>query len=194
MRRCGGTGDDIPFAPPVMRLHSKAPLRCASERSRSPYTRTGGFCPRLNPVFQRVARQNPPVLWLTESACSRPEQPLSATHGRQRYNTLDLAITPQSRLCGDPDSKVVCHETAGFIGFFLPRQRCRLWKPLPRERCPLWNSLPTGRSRPYWKPRAKGTAVPLDSQMRFEMSTHKLKMVCGHSFQNAKIPQSILYP
>ena len=62
-------------------------------------------------------------------------------------------------------NKVVCHETAGFIGFFLPRQRCRLWKPLPRERCPLWNSLPTGRSRPYWKPRAKGIAIPLESQL-----------------------------
>ena len=48
-------------------------------------------------------------------------------------------------------NKVVCHETAGFIGFFLPRralpsigclpprQRRRLWKPLPRERRPLWN-------------------------------------------------------
>ena len=77
--------------------------------------------------FSSGRTQNPPVLWLTESACSCPEQPLSATHGRQRYNTLDFA------------DKVVCHETAGFIGFFLPRQLCRLWKPLPRERCPLWN-------------------------------------------------------
>ena len=137
-----------------------------------------------------MARQNPPVLWLTESACSCPEQPLSATHGRQRYNTLDFA------------NKVVCHETAGFIGFFLPRrvlpsigfhpprQRRRLWKPLPRVLCPLWNPQPTGRSRPYWKPRAKGIAIPLESQMRFEMSTHKGKMVCGHSLQNAKIPRT----
>ena len=128
------------------------------------YTRTGGFCPGANPEFQRVARQNPPVLWLVESACSCPEQPLSATHGRQRYNTLDLA------------SKIVCHETAGFIGFFLPRralpsigfhpprQRRRLWKPLPWGRCPLWIPHPTGRSRPYWKPRAKGIAIPLESQ------------------------------
>ena len=152
MRRCGGTGDDIPFAPPVMQLHCKAPLRCAFPFRRTTYTRTGRFCPWENPEFQRVARQNPPVLWLTESACSCPEQPLSATHGRQRYNTLDLA------------SKIVCHETAGFIGFFLPRQRRRLWKPLPRERCPLWIPQPTGCSRPYWKPRAKGTAVPLESQ------------------------------
>ena len=150
MRCCGGF--DIPFAPPVMQLHSKAPLRCAFPFRRTTYTRTGRFCPWENPEFQRVARQNPPVLWLTESACSCPEQPLSATHGRQRYNTLDLA------------SKIVCHETAGFIGFFLPRQRRRLWKPLPRERCPLWIPQPTGCSRPYWKPRAKGTAVPLESQ------------------------------
>ena len=132
-----------------MRLHSKAPLRCASERSRSPYTRTGGFCPRLNPVFQRVARQNPPVLWLTESACSRPEQPLSATHGRQRYNTLDFV------------RKVVCHETAGFIGFFLPLKGAALhWMPPAKAACPLWNPQPTGRSRPYWKPRAKGICHP----------------------------------
>ena len=151
--RCGGTRDDIPLAPPVMPLHCEATLRSASPFRRITYTRTGGFCPGANPEFQRVARQNPPVLWLTESACSCPEQPLSATHGRQRYNTLDFA------------SKVVCHETAGFIGFFLPRQRRRLWKPLPRVLCPLWIPQPTGCPRPYWKPRAKGIAIPLESQL-----------------------------
>ena len=162
MRRCGGL--DIPLAPPVMPLHCEATLRFSSPFRRTTYTRTGEFCLGANPEFQRVAHQNPPVLWLTESACSRPEQPLSATHGRQRYNTLDFA------------GKVVCHETAGFIGFFLPRrvlpsigclpprQRCRLWKPLPWGRCPLWIPHPTGRSRPYWKPRAKGIAIPLESQ------------------------------
>ena len=68
--------------------------------------------------FSSGRTQNPPVLWLTESACSRPEQPLSATHGRQRYNTLDFA------------GKVVCHETAGFIGFFLPLKGAALhWMP-----------------------------------------------------------------
>ena len=161
--RCGGL--DIPLAPPVMLLHCEAPLRSASPFRRTTYTRTGGFCPGANPEFQRMARQNPPVLWLTESACSCPEQPLSATHGRQRYNTLDFA------------NKVVCHETAGFIGFLLPRralpsigfhpprQRRRLWKPLPRERCPLWMPQPSGRSRPYWKPRAKGIVIPLESQL-----------------------------
>ena len=111
--------------------------------------------------FSSGRTQNPPVLWLTESACSCPEHPLSATHGRQRYNTLDFT------------SKVVCHETAGFIGFFLPRQRRRLWKPLPRERCPLWIPQPTGRSRPYWKPRAKGIFHPFGIPARFDMSTHK---------------------
>ena len=148
-----------------MPLHCEATLRFSSPFRRTTYTRTGGFCYRKLLGFSSGRTQNPPVLWLTESACSRPEQPLSATHGRQRYNTLDFA------------GKVVCHETAGFIGFFLPRrvlpsigclpprQRCRLWKPLPRERCPLWNSLPTGRSRPYWKPRAKGIAIPLESQL-----------------------------
>ena len=134
MRRCGGF--DIPLAPPVMPLHCEATLRSASPFRRTTYTRTGEFCLGANPEFQRVAHQNPPVLWLTESACSRPEQPLSATHGRQRYNTLDLA------------SKIVCHETAGFIGFFLPRQLCRLWKPPPRVLCPLWIPLPTGRFSP----------------------------------------------
>ena len=156
-----GRGLDIPLAPPVMPLHCEAALRSASPFRRTTYTRTGGFCPGANPEFQRVARQNPPVLWLTESACSRPEQPLSATHGRQRYNTLDFA------------SKVVCHETAGFIGFFLPRQRCRLWKPLPRERCPLWIPLPTGRSRPYWITQSQRNCHPFGIPARFEMSTHK---------------------
>lgn len=35
---------DIPFAAPVMQLHSKAPLRCASPFCCTTYTRTGGFC------------------------------------------------------------------------------------------------------------------------------------------------------
>ena len=52
----------------------------------------------------------------------------------------------------------------------VPPPCCQLFqvhgnKLLPRERCPLWKPLPTGRSRPYWKPRAKETAVPLESQL-----------------------------
>ena len=150
------------MAPPVMPLHCEAsPLHSAAP----PTPEQADFAESKTPDSAPRETQNPPVLWLTESACSRPEQPLSATHGRQRYNTLDFA------------GKVVCHETAGFFGFFrprralpsigclLPRQRCRLWKPLPRVLCPLCIHKPTGRSRPYWKPRAKGIAIPLESQL-----------------------------
>ena len=132
MRRCGGL--DIPLAPPVMQLHSKAPLRCAFPLRRTTYTRTGGFCLWAN---QRMARQNPPVLLPLERLCSARKHPLSSGSGRQRYNTLDLA------------SKIVCHETAGFIGFFLPRRALPSigFQP-PRVLCPLWIPLPTGRSTP----------------------------------------------
>ena len=154
-------------------LHSEAPLCAASPFRNITYTRTAGFCLWANPDFQRMARQNPPVLWLTESVCSRPEQPLSATHGRQRYNTLDLA------------SKIVCHETAGFIGFFLPRralpsigclpprQRRRLWKPLPRVLCPLWIPQPTGCSSPLLETQRQRNRHPFGIPARFEMNTHK---------------------
>ena len=149
-----GRGLDIPLAPPAMQLHSKAPLRSASPFRNTTYTRTGGFCYCKLLGFSSGRTQNPPVLWLAESVCSCPEQPLSATHGRQRYNTLDFA------------GKVVCPETAGFIGFFLPRRVLpSIGCLLPRERCPLWISQPTGCSRPYWEPRAKGTAVPLESRL-----------------------------
>ena len=169
-----------------MQLHSKAPLRFASPFRRTTYTRTGEFCLGANPEFQRVAHQNPPVLWLTESACSRPEQPLSATHGRQRYNTLDLA------------SKIVCHETSGFIGFFLPRRLC---PPLDSSRqgsaaafgnhcqgysVPFGFPSQQGASRPYWITQSQRNCHPSEIPARFEMSTHKGKMVYGHSFQNGK--------
>ena len=143
-------GLDIPLVPPVMLLRSKNFFR-NSLRSAAPPTPEQADSAISKPLgFSPGRTQNPPVLWLTESACSYPEQPLSATHGRQRYNTLDFA------------DKVVCHETAGFIGFFLPRralpsigclpprQRCRLWKPLPRECCPHWIPQPAGCFRPYW--------------------------------------------
>ena len=174
------------MAPPVMPLHSKAPLRCASTFRRTTYTRTGGFCPGANPEFQCVARQNPPVLWMTESVCSCPEQPLSATHGRQRYNTLDLA------------SKIVCHEPSGFIGFFLPRRLC---PPLDSSRqgsaaafgnhcqgysVPFGFPSQQGASRPYWITQSQRNCHPFGIPARFEMSTHKGKMVYGHSFQNGK--------
>ncbi|MDD6372183.1 MAG: hypothetical protein PUG34_06785, partial [Eubacteriales bacterium] len=111
--------------------------------------------------------QNPPVLWPAESVRYCPEQPLSATHGRQRYNTLDFT------------SKVVCHETAGFIGFFLPLKGAALhWMP------------PAKAAPPPLETTAKGTLSPLESQMRFGMRTHKEKMNCGHSFQNAPLGRS----
>ena len=146
MHRCGGF--DIPLAPPCDAAALQEFLPKSSPLRRTTYTRTGGFCYRKLLGFSSGRTQNPPVLWLTESACSCPEQPLSATHGRQRYNTLDLA------------SKIVCHETAGFIGFFLPRQLCRLWKPLPRERCPLWNPLPTGRFSPLLETQSQRNCYP----------------------------------
>lgn len=83
----------------------------------------------------------------TKSACSASAekclsgvgQPLSSVSGRQRYNTLDFA------------SKVVCHETAGFFGFFRskgntipsehPRQRRTLF--------PFGIPLPIGMLPPY---------------------------------------------
>lgn len=81
-------------------------------------------------------------------------QPLSRVSRKQRYNTLDFLV------------KVVCHETAGFFGFFQsmgntipsehPRQRETLFpfeillptgmllvpigNPTPKE-LPLWNTL-----------------------------------------------------
>ena len=123
--------------------------------------------------FSSGRAQNPPVLLPLERLCSAREHPLSSVSGRQRYNTLDFA------------DKVVCHETAGFIGFFLPRrvlpsigclpprQRCRLWKPLPRERCPLWIPQPTGCSPPLLETPRQRNCHPFGIPARFEMSTHK---------------------
>ena len=137
------------MAPPVMPLHSKAPLRCASTFRRTTYTRTGGFCPGANPEFQCVARQNPPVLWMTESVCSCPEQPLSATHGRQRYNTLDFA------------RKVVCHETAGFIGFFPPGRLCPPLDSTCQGSAAAFGNHRQGYSVPLWIPLPTGISSPL---------------------------------
>ena len=168
-----GRGIDIPLAPPVMQLHSKDSLRCAFPFRHTTYTRTGGFFLGANPEFQRVARQNPPVLWLAESACSCPEQPLSATHGRQRYNTLDFA------------GKVVCHETAGFFGFFVPRRALPSMDASYQGSAAAFGNHRQGNSVPFGFPSQQGAlapignpepkefAIPLESQMRFEMSTHK---------------------
>ena len=86
----------------------------------------------------------------TKSACSASAekclsgvgQPLSSVSGRQRYNTLDFA------------GKVVCHETAVFIGFFLPLKGAALhWIP------------PAKAAPPPLETTAKGPAVPLESQL-----------------------------
>ena len=85
----------------------------------------------------------------TKSACSAAtvnrlsgvEQPLFSVSGHKRYNTLDFA------------GKVVCHETAGFFGFFqskgnfipseLPRQK---GTPFPFE-IPFSTGMPTAPIR-----------------------------------------------
>ena len=146
--RCGGTGDDIPLAPPVMQLHFKAPLRCAFPLRHTTYTQTGGFFPGANPDFQRMARQNPPVLWLAESACFSPEHPLSATHGRQRYNTLDFA------------NKVVCHETSGFIGFFLPGRLCPPLDSTRQGSSAAFGNHCQGNAVPFGFPSQQGAPRP----------------------------------
>ena len=160
-----------------MPLHFKALLCCAFTFRDTTYTRTGGFCPRSNPVFQRVARQNPPVLWLTESACSCPEQPLSATHGRQRYNTLDF-VRKQSRVPRNRRFHWILPATEGATIHWIPPAKAAL-PPLEttanRVLSPLLETQSQRNCRPFGFPA------------RFEMSTHKLKMVCGRSFQNSGI-------
>ena len=49
-----------------------------------------------------------------------------------------------------------------------------------------------GATRSYWMTLSQRNCRPFGIPARFEMSTHKWEMVCGHSFQNGKIPQAIL--
>lgn len=49
-----------------------------------------------------------------------------------------------------------------------------------------------GAPRPYWMTLSQRNCRPFGIPARFEMSAHKWEMVCGHSFQNGKIPQAIL--
>ena len=108
-----------------------------------------------------------------------------------KYTPVDIMLTHrlnQSSLTG-------MRHRGGFdiplvIGFLLPRQRCRLWKPLPGVLCPLCIHKPTGHSRPYWRRKSQRNRRPFGFPARFERSTHKWKMVCGHLFQNAKIPRT----
>ena len=70
------------------------------------------------------------------------------------------------------------------IGCLPPRQRRRLWKPLPRQRVPFGILCQQGAPRPYWITQGQRNCRPFGIPARFERSTHKGKMVCGHSFQN----------
>ena len=147
MRRCGGF--DIPLAPPVMQLRSKNFCRNSPRPATSPTPEQADSAFSILLGFSSGRTQNPPVLWLTESACSCPEQPLSATHGRQRYNTLDFA------------RKVVCHETAGFFGFFLPRRAC---PPLDASRqgsAAAFGNHRQGNSVPFGFPSQHGALAPI---------------------------------
>ena len=91
-------------------------------------------------------------------AGARWRQPPFPPAASQRYNTLDLA------------SKIVCHETAGFFGFFRPHRpqaACNAqplnaaFSALQRERRPLWIPLPTGMLlAPIGRPRAKEAHRP----------------------------------
>ena len=162
-----GRGLDIPLAPPVMLLRSKNFFR-NSLRSAAPPTPEQADSAIANSWASRPGggTQNPPVLLPPERACSIRKHPLSSVSGRQRYNTLDLA------------SKVVCHETAGFIGFFRPRRVLpSIGFHPPRERCPLCIHKPTGRSRPYWMTPSQRNCHPFGIPARFEMSTHKQESV-----------------
>lgn len=165
-----------------MPLHCEAALRFSSSFHDTTYTRTGGFCFQQIPDSAPGGTQDPPVLLTLEKVCSvRP--PLSSVSGRQRYNTLDFA------------RKVVCHETSGFIGFFLPGRRC---PPLDSTRqgssaafgnhcqgyaVPFGIPCQQDAPRPYWMTQGQKNCRPFGFPARFEMSTHKGKMVCWHSFQ-----------
>ena len=68
-------------------------------------SRSGGFCSCKARCFRGACPQNPPALM--PQARPWPAQHLSSVSAHKRYNTLHFAC------------KVVCHETAGFFGFFL---------------------------------------------------------------------------
>ena len=101
----------MPLAPPVMQLHFR---KSASQIFfASPPTPEQPDFAQANPYISSPGgTRNPPVLLSPEMVCSVRQHSLSGNSGRKRYNTLDFAY------------KVVCHETAGFIGFFLPRRAC----------------------------------------------------------------------
>ncbi len=132
-----------------MRLHSKAPLRCAFPFCRTTYTRTGGFCREANPQFSAVVRQNPPVLQLSESACSPAEQPLSAGCGRKRYK--------HTRLFGK--SRVPRNL---WFHWILPAKEgaALLWIPPAKAAPPPLESTANGNAIPIGFPSQQGAAHP----------------------------------
>ena len=76
----------------------------------------------------------------------------------------------------------MCHETAGFFGFFLPLKGAALhWIPPAKAALPPLETTakgicihkPTGRSRPYWITQSQRNCHPFGIPARFERSTHK---------------------
>ena len=72
--------------------------------------------------------------------CRHPSRPLPGVSRKQRYNTLDFP------------GKVVCHEIAGFFGFFRSKGNLSpLNSPGKGElHSPLYTPGQQGSSRPYW--------------------------------------------
>ena len=106
------------------------------------YTRTGRFRSCFIQLLRVILRK------IRLSCCHRkvsvwPQtQPLSSASGSKRYNTLDFPW------------KVVCHETAGFFGFFRSKGNSPpLNTPGKGERCsPLKSPCQQGCCRPYGPP------------------------------------------
>ena len=106
-----------------------------------------------------------------------------------KYTPVDIMLTHrlnQSSLTG-------MRHRGGFdiplvIGFLPPRQRCRLWKPLPEVLCPLCIHSQQGALTPIGDVRAKGTAVPLDSQLVLKGVPTNGKWFVGIYFKTQKSP------
>ena len=120
---------------------------------------------------------NPAAQILCTASCSADArkrwqlaQPsLSSVSVRKRYNTRDFA------------SKVVCHETAGFFGFFLPlKGAALLWVP------------PAKAAPPPLETTAKGTLSPLESQPVLKGVPTKEKWFVGIHCKTKKSPQLFL--
>ena len=173
------TGDESFYIPLCRRIKNVIPsqkARCSSMTFLILF-RAGGFlnnrrigpgwpaCPAFGkvPVFvvassvslastltRKLSHAAAPPLPTQPSVARGPRwrQPPFPPAASQRYNTLDLA------------SKIVCHETAGFFGFFRPHR--------PQAAC---NAQPLNAAlialqrerRPLWKPPPKGTLSPLDT-------------------------------